>query len=38
MSEAFVLVFGLATAFVVTGLIGVIGDWLAERWGHDDSI
>lgn len=39
MTEAFVLVFGLATAFVVAGVIGVVGDWLVKKWGdHDDSI
>lgn len=34
-AEAFILVFGLATAFVVAGLIGLIGDWLAEKWGGE---
>jgi len=39
MTEAFVLVFGLATAFVVAGVIGIIGDWLVKKWGdHDNSI
>jgi len=39
LSEAFVLIFGLATAFVVAGLIGVAGDWLVKKWGdHDDYI
>jgi uncharacterized membrane protein (DUF2068 family) len=39
MPEAFVLIFGLATAFVVAGLIGMLGDWLMKKWGdHDDFI
>ena len=39
MAEAFVLIFGLATAFVVAGVIGLVGDWLVDKWGdHDDSI
>jgi len=39
MAEAFVLIFGLATAFVVVGAIGVVGDWAVKKWGdHDDSI
>ena len=39
MSEAFVLVFGLAVAFVVAGVIGIVGDWLVKKWGgYDDSI
>lgn len=36
MPEAFVLIFGLATAFVVAGVIGIIGDWAVEKWGKDD--
>lgn len=34
MAEAFVLVFGLATAFVVAGVIGVVGDYIADKWGE----
>jgi len=37
-AEAFILVFGLATAFVVAGLIGLIGDWLMKKWGGDDDL
>jgi hypothetical protein len=37
-AEAFILVFGLATAFVVAGLIGLIGDWLVKKWGGDNDI
>jgi di/tricarboxylate transporter len=37
-AEAFILVFGLATAFVVAGLIGVIGDWLVKKFGDDNDI
>lgn len=37
-AEAFILVFGLATAFVVAGLIGIIGDWLVKKWGGDNDI
>ena len=35
MPEAFVLIFGLATAFVVAGVIGIIGDWAVEKWGGE---
>lgn len=39
MPEAFVLIFSLSIAFVVAGLIGIVGDWLVKKWGdHDDSI
>ena len=37
-AEAFILVFGLATAFVVAGLIGLVGDWLVKKWGKDNDI
>lgn len=37
-AEAFILVFGLATAFVVAGLIGMVGDWLVEKFGDDHDI
>ena len=36
MPEAFVLIFGLATAFVVAGVIGLVGDWAVKKWGEDD--
>jgi hypothetical protein len=36
MAEAFVLVFGLATAFVVAGVIGIIGDYLVKKFGGDN--
>jgi len=35
MAEAFVLIFGLSTAFVVAGVIGLIGDWAAKKWGDE---
>jgi hypothetical protein len=35
MAEAFVLIFGLATAFVVAGVIGLVGDWLTKKWGGE---
>lgn len=35
MAEAFVLVFGLATAFVVAGVIGIVGDYLVKKWGGE---
>jgi len=35
MAEAFVLIFGLSTAFVVAGVIGVVGDYLVKKWGGE---
>jgi len=35
MAEAFVLVFGLSTAFVVAGVIGIVGDYLVNKWGGE---
>jgi hypothetical protein len=34
-AEAFILVFGLSAAFVVAGLIGIVGDWLVKKWGGE---
>ena len=35
MAEAFVLIFGLSTAFVVAGVIGIVGDYLVKKWGGE---
>ena len=35
MAEAFILIFGLSTAFVVAGVIGLIGDYLVKKWGGE---
>ena len=35
MPEAFVLVFGLSIAFVVAGVIGIVGDYLVKKWGGE---
>jgi len=35
MPEAFVLVFGLSTAFVIAGVIGIVGDYLVKKWGGE---
>jgi len=35
MPEAFVLVFSLSTAFVIAGVIGIVGDYLVKKWGGE---
>jgi hypothetical protein len=35
MPEAFVLVFGLSIAFVIAGVIGIVGDYLVNKWGGE---